>query len=229
VKFHPPMAVGVPDISPVEEFRESPVGRLPALIDQVIGGCPPVAASVCEYAWLRYASARLVVVIVSGLRTAVIDSGCVSVAGTYWESVTCTVKFQVPVVVTVPLMTPVEEASVNPGGRLPEMTAHVYGVQPPVAASVCEYATFTIASGSVVVVISRAASVPMTIDSGCVAVPAGESESATSTVKLAVSAVVGTPLMTPVEGASVSPAGRFPDITDHVYGLMPPAAWSVWE
>ena len=39
--------VGVPEITPLEEFKVSPVGRDPEVIAQVKGGVPPEAASVC--------------------------------------------------------------------------------------------------------------------------------------------------------------------------------------
>src|SRR5215813_456786 len=41
---------------------------------------------------------------------------------------------------------------------------------------------------------------------------------------------VGVPLMTPVVGASgLNPAGNAPEVTDHVYGCVPPVAAKVWE
>ena len=58
-----------------------------------------------------------------------IESALVAVALTL--SVTCAVKLEAPAAVGVPLMPPVEELSVRPLGRLPEATAHVYGVGPP--------------------------------------------------------------------------------------------------
>lgn len=39
-------------------------------------------------------------------------------------------------------------------------------------------------------------------------------------VKLPVPAVVGMPLITPVLGARVNPAGRLPTVTAHVVGLL---------
>jgi hypothetical protein len=51
-------------------------------------------------------------------------------------SVTLTVKVLVPVPVGVPEITPVVEARVNPAGKAPEVTDQLYGVVPPVAASV---------------------------------------------------------------------------------------------
>jgi len=53
-------------------------------------------------------------------------------------SVTRTVKVNVPMVVGFPEIFPVDEASLRPGGRLPPVVDHVYGVVPPVAASVAE-------------------------------------------------------------------------------------------
>jgi len=54
------------------------------------------------------------------------------------ESVTVTVKLIGPVCGPVgdPIITPLEALSVRPAGKLPAVTAHVYGVIPPVAASV---------------------------------------------------------------------------------------------
>ena len=43
VKVEDPLAVGVPDMAPVDDARVSPVGSLPELIDQVYGAVPPVA------------------------------------------------------------------------------------------------------------------------------------------------------------------------------------------
>jgi hypothetical protein len=41
---------------------------------------------------------------------------------------------------------------------------------------------------------------------------------------VAVALAVGVPLMMPVEGARVSPAGSVPLVNDHVYGVVPPMA-----
>jgi hypothetical protein len=52
----------------------------------------------------------------------------------------------------------------------------------------------------------------------------GDELSATATVKLPVPAVVGVPLMTPVAGSMDRPAGREPELMDHVSGGVPPEA-----
>jgi hypothetical protein len=68
----------------------------------------------------------------------VIDSAWSSVSAGVCESVARTVKFEVPDAVGVPLIVPLDEPSDNPAGRLPETTDQLYGVVPPVAATVCE-------------------------------------------------------------------------------------------
>ena len=51
------------------------------------------------------------------------------------ESTTCAVKLNVPAVVGVPVIAPVEAFNVNPGGNDPLMIENVYGGVPPVATS----------------------------------------------------------------------------------------------
>jgi hypothetical protein len=53
-------------------------------------------------------------------------------------SVTFTVKLLVPAVVGVPEITPLDELSDRPGGRLPEAMLQVYGETPPLAVTVAE-------------------------------------------------------------------------------------------
>jgi hypothetical protein len=49
-------------------------------------------------------------------------------------------------------------------------------------------------------------------------------ESVTFAVKLKVPAVVGVPVMAPVEVFSVNPGGSDPDVIENVYGGTPPLA-----
>jgi hypothetical protein len=71
------------------------------------------------------------------------------------------------------------------------------------------------------------AGAPTSMDSGLVALPAGEEESLTWTVKETVPAAVGVPLIAPVAEASARPAGRLPADTLQAYGVAPPVAESV--
>jgi len=52
------------------------------------------------------------------------------------ESVTVTVKAEVPDVVGTPLICPVAAFKVKPSGKAPTVTFQVYGVVPPLACSV---------------------------------------------------------------------------------------------
>jgi hypothetical protein len=53
-------------------------------------------------------------------------------------SVTCTVNDDVPDVVGVPEMTPVDAVRLSPAGNVPAVMLQVYGVVPPVAWSIVE-------------------------------------------------------------------------------------------
>ena len=53
-------------------------------------------------------------------------------------SVTLTVMFEDTGVVGVPLIAPVATLNVNPAGKVPPVSDHVYGAVPPVAANACE-------------------------------------------------------------------------------------------
>jgi hypothetical protein len=63
---------------------------------------------------------------------------------------------------------------------------------------------------------------------GCVAVFAGEDESATCTVKEEFPACVGIPLIVPL-AARVKPVGNVPEVMDQLYGAVPPVAVNVAE
>ena len=52
-------------------------------------------------------------------------SGAVAVAGGVSESATCTVKFDVPAVVGVPVMAPVLAFNCKPDGKVPLVMLHV--------------------------------------------------------------------------------------------------------
>ena len=65
------------------------------------------------------------------------------------------------------------------------------------------------------------------IESACVSVSGVPWEPVTFTVKLGAPAVVGVPLMTPVDEASERPAGSEPESIVHVYGVVPPVATTV--
>lgn len=55
-------------------------------------------------------------------------------------------KFAAPAAVGVPLITPAGD-NVRPAGGVPDVTDHVYGCVPPMAAKLCEYAVPTVPFG----------------------------------------------------------------------------------
>jgi hypothetical protein len=121
-------------------------------------------------------------------------------------------------------MTPLELFNVTPAGNNPAVTDQTRGLLPPVDVSVWLYARFTVPSERDDVVIDSALYIVM--DSARLAV--AEFASVTCTVKLYVPATVGVPLIAPVVLFRLRPDGRDPDVTPHVYGVLPPDAESVW-
>jgi hypothetical protein len=119
-------------------------------------------------------------------------------------------KFDGPAAVGVPEMTPAELIA-RPGGSAPLASDHVYGGLPPVAPSVVEYGTPTVAAGSDVVVMTSGGATVIDSDLVVECVAA----SVTFTVKVDVPALVGVPEMTPAL-LIASPAGSEPIDTDHV-------------
>ena len=129
--------------------------------------------------------------------------------------------------VGVPVMAPVEAFKFKPAGKVPLVMDHVYGVVPPVAVSVALYATPTCPFGREVVATVRVAGVIVSVTLS-VFVCCGLPESCTWNVNgVLVTAVVGVPVMAPVEAFKDKPAGSVPLVMDHVYGVVPPVAFRV--
>ncbi len=117
-------------------------------------------------------------------------------------------------------------SSVRPAGSAPPASDHEYGGVPPVAASVCEYATPTDPAGRLVVVTSRGAGATAT-ESSCVSVCVGVPPSVTFAVNGNEPAAVGVPDTTPDAGSRLKPGGSDPESSDQAYGGVPPVAASV--
>ena len=135
------------------------------------------------------------------------------------ESVTVALKLDVPGLVGVPDITPVELFSDRPEGR--DVTDHVYGGIPPVACSVPLNGLFTVTLLCVIPVIVSA--FITVIDSACVSVAL--LKSLTWTVNDDVPAVVGVPLIAPPLFI-VNPAGSEPGESCQIKGAVPPATAS---
>src|SRR5205085_8637165 len=98
---------------------------------------------------------------------------------------------------------------IRPAGSAPTVTDQLSGAVPPLAAAVCEYAMPTVLPGNAFVVIAGAAAIA--IDSALET--AAPTLSVTRSVKPAVPAVVGVPVIAPVPALRFSPAGSAPTVT----------------
>jgi hypothetical protein len=218
-----PVAAGVPVILPAFE-SVNPAGRLPDASDHVYPGVPPVSLRVVLYE-LPFVPAPRLVDVIDRLAAEIVSDSCSETVCTGDPlSLTATVKVAVPVAVGVPEITPAFE-SVNPAGKLPDASDHVYPGVPPVALSVALYELPFFPTARLVDVIDSPEA-EIVSDSCADAVSAGDALSVTATVKVAVPLAVGVPEITPAL-ESVSPAGKLPDASDHVYPGVPPVALSV--
>jgi hypothetical protein len=227
VKLELPALVGVPEIMPAPD-SVSPAGRVPEATDQLYAWVPPAALNAALYPLPSRPAESVVVVIVSCGAPIVSEIAAVCVCAGELLSVTATVKFELPLAVGVPEITPAFD-SVRPAGRLPEEIDHVYPGVPPLALSVKLYATPTCPAPSVVVLIVNGAVVvvgEVVMEKLAVFVCAGDSLSVTATVKFEVPLAVGVPEITPALD-KVRPAGRLPAFIDQVYPGVPPPAASV--
>lgn len=138
-------------------------------------------------------------------------------------STTRTVKFEVPVAVGEPLMTPL--VNVNPAGNEPLLMENVYGAVPFVAARAWEYGVDVapIGSGDAVVMVSAATVIVIAFVVVCCGVP----ESVIRTVKLEVPVWLDVPLM--VAPVKDIPFGSEPALIAQVYGGVPPEPTRPWE
>jgi hypothetical protein len=120
-------------------------------------------------------------------------------------------------------MAPVEASKLKPDGKAPAEIVNVTGAVPPLVATVWLYAVLMSGTGSVAVVIESAETiVPLY---ACDAVT--EFASVALIVKLYAPAVVGVPLMAPVDVSKLRPAGNAPAETENAIGAVPPLVATV--
>ena len=189
------------------------------MTDQVNGPVPD-AVRVAAYADPTVPSGRLVVVMLSEGAEIVMVSGLVALAPP--APTTFAVKLDVPAVVGVPPIAPVEALRDRPAGSEPEARDQVNGPVPE-AVRVAAYAEETVPLGRLDVVIEIVPAVTIVMARALVAdLPPAPT---TLTLKVFLPVAVGVPEMTPVDAFSVSPVGSVPDPTtmDHVNGPVPPA------
>jgi hypothetical protein len=143
------------------------------------------------------------------------------------ESCTPITKLKLPAAVGWPEITPEAELRPTPAGNDPPATDQEYGGVPPVATIEPSYASPTWPLGREVVEICSPAGADGAVTCidiwDCADAFAAE-ESCTLTMKLNVAALVGWPEINPEAELMVSPFGRAPEATDHIYGDVPPVA-----
>lgn len=144
----------------------------------------------------------------------------VAVAVCFCESVTVSVTLGVPAAVGVPVIElPV---TLKPAGN--PVAENVYGGVPPVAVNGSETAVPTVAEKLVVVMVNgEVAALMARLNCPFAVCPL---ESATVTVNTVEPVAVGVPVMPPEVLFKFKPGGSDPDVTDQVYGVMPPLAAS---
>jgi hypothetical protein len=140
--------------------------------------------------------------------------------------VTLRVKEEVPVVVGLPLICPAL-FKLRPAGKEPALTAQVYGLVPPLADKVAEYAVPVWPFGNEDVLICRVPPVTVMLRL-TVALCAGELESLTLTVNEEFPTLVGVPVISPPL-LRLRPVGKDPDDIDQVRGAVPPEAVNATE
>jgi hypothetical protein len=133
VKLNVPAVVDVPEIIPALPFKLTPVGRLPLVMDHVIGAAP-VAVSVRLYPVPTLPGGREDVVI-TGAAAEVATLILRFLVSDPVEFVALTAKLNVPAVFRVPEIVPEFVFKPKPVGRLPLVTDQIIGAI-PIAASV---------------------------------------------------------------------------------------------
>ena len=122
---------------------------------------------------------------------------------------------EVPVVVGVPEISPLAAFKVSPAGRVPEISCQE--VAAGLACNVCRYATLWVPPGKLVVEILGAAEFTTKVkDLATLVPPAFEAV----TENVLVTTFVGVPLIMPDVDPRLSPAGRVPELTVHVVGVL---------
>ena len=182
-------------------------GGSPAAADQVYGGVPPVADNICEYATPTVPFGNDCVATARPAATVIVKSAVLEDPA---ESVARAVKRNVPAVVGVPEIAPLE-LSDKPAGKVPPARDQVYGGVPPDAVRVWLYATPASAPARVVTLIVTPGATVME-KSFAVEAPA---VSATRPVKVKIPAAAGVPLIAPA-ALNDRPAGSAPAATDQV-------------
>jgi translation initiation factor IF-1 len=226
VKLKEPTVVGVPVMTPVEVLSDRPIGRGPVGTEKVY-----VPGGEAETVWL-YAVPTAPLGSVLGL-TVTMGHAAGKIRTEYaWlpmqplVSVAVIVKSKGPTVFGVPVMAPDEALSDRPLGRSPTVTRKVY-VPGGEAETVWLYAVPTAPLGSVLGLSVTMGHAAGKIRTEYAWLPVQPFVSVAVMVKPKRAAVVGVPVMAPVEALSDRPLGSAPIEIEKVYAPGG-AAETVW-
>jgi hypothetical protein len=217
--------VGVPVIWPLAALIDNPAGSA-GLIANARGAVPPAAVTgvkavigAPEFTTLT-ATACVVVSVAFTVSVNVADAVAPA------ASVIVTVRIVAPwAKIGVPLTAPVVALNDIPAGSAPPaVMANDSGAEPPVAVTGVNVGMAVPAVPTVAETAWLATSVGFTVSENVLAEFAPAS-SVTVTVKTVVASVaVGVPLIAPVAGVKLNPAGSVPPVNANEYGVVPPLA-----
>jgi hypothetical protein len=142
-------------MTPLDALRVKPVGRLPDDTVHAYGVVPPVASKLAEYDAPTVPPDKLDVEIERACVAAAIAILSDAVAVLPAASATFTVKVEVPDVVGVPEIAPDEAFKLSPAGSDPLLKLQEYGVVPPLACNIAEYAVPVVPLGRADVEIAK--------------------------------------------------------------------------
>ena len=126
----------------------------------------------------------------------------------------------------MPVIAPDDVFSDMPVGKLPRVTAYVYGAVPPDAVTLWLYARPCVVAGRLGGAIDNAAGDDTVMEYA--RDPVEPTVSVAVIVKLNVAAAEGVPVSAPVDELSARPAGKLPAVTAKVAAPVPPVALIVW-
>jgi len=136
------------------------------------------------------------------------------------------VKLKLPAADEEPVIAPVDGFIDMPVGKLPTVTAYVYGAVPLDAVTVWLYARPCVVAGRLAGATDNAAGEATVTEYA--RDPVAPTVSVAVTVKLNVAALVGVPVTAPVDALSESPVGRLPAVTEKVDAPVPPVTLTDW-
>jgi hypothetical protein len=134
------------------------------------------------------------------------------------------VKLNAPVIIGVPLITPVEESNETPVGKDPAETLKAIGTVPPEVTIVSLIGDAIVQFGNVVVTGAKGGLIVTLYE----LLNDDPDASVALISKPNVLATDGVPVIAPVAPSNVNPSGNEPEETSNLIGTVPPEVLIVW-